>query len=628
MSHFFYENPHLFEYFGLVLLLVLLFGISCLFPKTELAKKIFGLSLMLSPIVYFYLIIDAHLVNIPFEDDYVLLETIHTFRQETNFTEAVKILFAQVNQHRFAFERLVMLALVFFTGTVNIKVLITLGNLFLLGILYLFFLPFRQERVSWYYLIPVPFLLFNLTFYENAFWGIAAIQNTPLIFITLLSTHALSRDSPTGRWLGAFTALVATFISGTGMLAWIIGAIILGFQKKYKFLALWLLLTVGCLSFYFLFDYQFIQSGEAAKPWQHPIFNGLLFFGFLGNVLYLDLPHAMQQAFYPDMVACVFLGLFIGLVFLLWALRFFISHQLRSSYWLVLGAFLLGLGTAAMFVLSRPMNQFFMYGGNILSRRYMIFGAVLLAVAYVALVVLTKRLRYVQPLVLGLGMLGFLVINFISYHSSIIQLRKQHDELSLDAFYWKNYDTFLTQGNNFGDRPYWNHPTRMKELFASVESAGLSKVYASNSVPDADALAALAQNKPKAYQGTFSAKVSYPIAESNLPEEYIDFNTQNADGPAPTHFMLVSDKYVLPLPALPKPYGWAGFLKNKTYYSSQRQYGLYRSKLPSGQFQVWVILSGNGSGKSNGKLPLRGTMPPNSEGWELQYSGKVMKLTD
>jgi len=625
MSHFFFEDPYLFQYFGLVLLLLLLFGISCVFPKTDFLKKICGLSLMLTPIVYFYLIIGAHLVNIPFEDDYVLLETIHDFRQETNFIEAVKILFSQVNQHRFAFERLVMLALVFFTGTINIKVLITLGNLFLLGILYLFYLPFRQERVSWYYFIPVPFLLFSLTFYENAFWGIAAIQNTPLIFVTLLSAHALSRDSRAGRWLGAFAALAATFISGTGLLAWIIGAVILGFQKRYKFLAMWLLLTVSCIAFYFLFDYQFIQSSEAAKPWQHPIFNGLLFLGFLGNVLYLDLPHAMQQAFYPDMVACVFLGLFIGLVFLLWTLRFFISRPLPSSYWFMLGAFLLGLGTAAMFVLSRPMSQFFMYGGSILSRRYMIFGAVLLAVAYVALVMLTKRLRYVQPVVLGMGMLGFLTINFMSYHSSIIQLRKQHDELSLDGFYWKNYSTFLTQGDNFGDRPYWNHPTRMKELFTAVESSGLSKVYASNSLPDADALAAaLVQIKPTAYQVTFSARVSYPIAESNLPEEYIDFNTQNTNGPAPTHFMLVSDKHVLPLPALPSPYDWAGFLKNKTYYSSQRQYGLYRSKLPPGQFQVWVILSGKGAGKSAGK----GIGPSTLEDWQLQYSGKVMKLTD
>ena len=274
LSPVFYRNPHLFEYLGLILSLLLLFGIASVFPKIESAKKVFGLGLLLTPIAYFYLIVDAHLVDIPFKDDYMLLETVHDFRQENNFIEAVKILFAQVNQHRFAFERLVMLALVFFTGTVNLKVLITLGNLFLLGILYLFFRTFSDERVSWYYFLPVPFLLFNLTFYENAFWGIAAIQNTPLIFFTLLSSYCLGRGDRTGQWIGAIAALIATFVSGTGMLAWIVGAVILFFQKKYKPLAVWITLAIGCLLFYFFFDYRFIPSAEASPPGNTPFSMG------------------------------------------------------------------------------------------------------------------------------------------------------------------------------------------------------------------------------------------------------------------------------------------------------------------------------------------------------------------
>ncbi|WP_373511543.1 hypothetical protein [Persicitalea sp.] len=569
------------------------------------------MGLVLCPIVYFYLIVDAHLVNVPFIDDYLLLETVQQFKTEQNFLEATKILFTQVNQHRFAFERLVMLTLVFFTGTVNLKVLITLGNLFLLGILYLFFLTFKQERVAWYYFLPVPFVLFNLTYYENAFWGIAAIQNTPLLFFAFLSAYGLSRSDRLGWWIGAVSALVATFVSGTGMLAWVIGAIILFFQRKYRSIFPWLGLAIGCISFYFLFDYQFIVSATTDKPWQHPIFNGLLMLGFWGNALYLDIPHAMQQAFYPDMMACVYLGLFIGIVFLGWTVRFFISRKIVRSYWFVLGALLFGLGTGAMFVLSRPMNQYFMYGGSIFSRRYMIFGAVLLAVAYLALIILTRRLRYVQPVVLALGMLGFVVLNFQSYHTSIVHLRQQHDELLLDAYYWKNYTTFLTEGDNFGDKPFWNHPTRMKELIRATESSGLSRLYASDKLPSPAKLRSQTRDKSGAFKGDFAAKAMSQIAENNYPAEYLEFYVREKSERVPTNFLLISNQHVLPLPALPIPHSLENFLKKRSYYDSELRYGMYRSKLPSGQFEVWLMSS----------------EAPESKNWDLRFTGKRISLS-
>ncbi len=606
----FYENPHLFEYFGLVLLLLSLFGFSFIFPKTESVRKLLGLGLMLAPISYFYLIIDAHLVNIPFIDDYMLLETVHNFRQEKDFTEALKILFAQVNQHRFAFERLVMLTLVFLTGTINLKALITLGNLFLLGILYLFFQTFREERVSWYYFLPIPFLLFNLTYYENANWGIAAIQNTPLIFFALLSAYGLGREDRVGWWIGAVAAFIATFVSGTGMLTWVIGAIILFLQKKYNPLIFWSLLTIGCLIFYFLFDYHFIPNAEGVKPWEHPIFNGLLLLGFWGNALYLDIPHATQQAFYPDMVTCVFIGLFIGLVFLGWVGRFFLSQKLRRSYWFVLGALLFGLGTGAMFVLSRPISQFFMYGGSIFSRRYMIFGVVLMAVVYLALVILTRRLRYGQPVLLMAGLTGFVVLNFQGYFTSIVHLRQQHDELLLDGYYWKNYTTFLTDGKNFGDRPFWNHPTRMKELVEATEADGLSKLHASDQLPTPFQLRAQTQNKSLVYKGNFGVRANYRIAESNYPAEYLEFHAENEEIAHPAIFLLVSNSYVLPLPAPPAPYSWQEFLKHKTYYGPKLRYDLLRSKLPSGKFGVWIMSPSEVSNKN----------------WDLRYTGKVIRL--
>jgi hypothetical protein len=600
MNQFFINNPFLIEYFGAVLLLLFLFGITYLFKNASLLRAIAGVGLLLVPVAYFYLILNAHVVNVPYTDDWSLLETVQKLRQESDFIAAAKILFEQVNQHRFAFERLVMLAMVALTGTVNIKALILLGNLFLLAIAYLFFLACRQERVSWYYFIPVPYVLFNLVYYENAFWGIAAIQNTPLIFFAFLSAYGLGRRTTGGLVLGIAAALVATFVSGTGMVTWVIGAIILVFQQRYRPLAPWLGLAVGIITFYFLFDYHFIESASG-KVWEHPIFNGLLLFGFWGNALYLDIPHPLYPAFYPDMVACIFLGIFLGLVFLVWVMRYYFKPRVQWSHWFVLGAFLFILGTGAMFVLSRPMSQFFMYGGNVFSRRYMLFGVVLLATAYVGLVILTKRAPVLHASVLVLGLLGFIALNFQSYHTSVVQLRKQHDELLLDAYYWKHYSTFLTAGVNFGDIPFWNHPTRMKELVKRVETSGISQFYASDSLPTPARIKALTRAKVPRYEGTFRAQADFRIGEDNLPAEYLTLSTEKVSTAQPSHFVLVNEKYVLPLPALPVPNSWTDFLKERAYYGTELQYGMFRSKLPDGQFQVWVMSSEN-TEEENGTL--------------------------
>ncbi|MPR35355.1 hypothetical protein [Salmonirosea aquatica] len=587
-NEFLRSDPLLFEYFGVVLVLLFFFGITFFFKRIPWLRTVAGLGLIAAPVAYFYLILDAHTVNIPYTDDWNLLETVYKLQRESDFVKAAKILFEQVNQHRFAFERLVMLAMVALSGTVNIKGLLLLGNLFLLAIAYLFFLTCRQERVTWHYFIPVPYVLFNLAYFENAFWGIAAIQNTPLIFFAFLSAYGLGRRDTVGLALGIGAALVATFVSGTGMVAWVVGAIILGFQQRYRTLIPWIGLAVGIILFYFLFDYYFIESAEG-KVWQHPIFNGLLWFGFLGNALYLDIPHPLYPAFYPDMVACIFLGIFLGLVFVAWVLRYYFKPRVQWSHWFVLGAFLFVLGTGAMFVLSRPMSQFFMYGGNVFSRRYMLFGVVLLATAYIGLVVLTKRVQYLQQGVLVLGLLGFVALNFQSYHTSLIQLRKQYDELSLDAYYWKHYTTFLTASTDFGAIPFWNHPTRMKELVAAVETSGLSQFYASDYLPDPTHIKALMKDNAPKYDGNVEAEADFRQGDDNLPAEYLTFFIDPRTEPDPGCLLLVSEKYVLPLPALPPPNSWTDFLKERTYYGSRFYYGMYRSKLPSGVFGVWVV---------------------------------------
>ena len=608
LDHVLLNNPYLFEYFGLIACLLLLFGATFFSDKLLSVKPVIGIGLIAAPIIYFFLVLKANLLNIPFTDDYNLLETIHNFRKETDFVKSLEILFEQVNQHRFPFERIVMLTMVFFTGTVNIKVQILIGNFFMLGTAYLFFLSLKKENISWYYFIPVPYILFNLVYFENAFWGIAAIQNTPLIFFAFLSAYGLGRNDSKGWIIGLIAAIVVTFVSGNGMLAWIIGCVILTFQKRYKLLIQWIIIAVGILLFYFLFDYHFITS-EAEKPWRHPIFNLTFLLGFWGNALYLDIPHPSISGFYSDMILCVLAGIVIGLAFLAWFIRTFSNTRLQWNHWLIMGAFMFIMGTGCMFVISRPMNTWLMHGGNIFSRRYMIFGVVALATAYIAIITLIKKSGRIQTAAAILGMIAFMSLHVASYYMSLPQMRKQYEELSLDGYFFKNFSTFLTTGINFGDIPFWNHPTRMKELVHSVEDSGLSRLLASNPFPEHKNIIEETGNQTEPYKGGADIKVEFRNNEQGNPPKSIRFTAGEENGIQPSYFVLVSENHTILLPALPVPNKFGDFLKTRTYYSDKYQYTAFRTKLPAGKYALWMM----------SKDPLNNR-------WESKLTGKRMFL--
>ncbi len=605
----FLDNPCLFEYFGLVLVLLLLFLISCFFKELLVLKKWLWLGLVVVPIVYFYIILESHIINIPFTDDYNLLETVHNFRNSNSFLDSVKILFEQVNQHRFAFERIVMLIMVFLTGTVNIKIQILIGNLFMLGILYLLFLALKRERISWYYFIPVPYMLFNLAYFENAYWGIAAIQNTPLIFFSFLSAYGVARQDRKGWYSGLSFALIATFTSGSGLLTWIVGGIILGFQKRFKLLGQWFGIATCVVLFYFLFDYYFIVS-DGEKVWEHPVFNTVFILGFWGNALYLDIPHPLVPVFYDDLIWCVILGAGIALVFFVWFLKIWLGKNPTRSYWFLWGALMFSMGTGAMFVVSRPLANYLMYGGNVLSRRYMIFGVVLLATAYVCILLLSKNSKKLKNVVAVLGMTGFLALNFTSYFTSTIHVRKMYEDLRIDGFFWKNYETFLTTGEEFEDVPFWNHPTRMANLIDTIQAAGLSDLYQFNTLPGHQKIIAETGVKDHLFDGAFEMKIEYRNAGDNLPAKYLIFRATKGKKERPRYFVLASEDHNLVLPALPVPYSVTDFLRKKTYYSDDVQYALFRQKLPAGKYDVWMM-SENTSGPQK---------------WRSEFTGKKVFL--
>ncbi len=586
LENLFLQHPCFPLYVALVILLVVFFGLSLGFKLKEGIVTFLGIVLMALPIGYFFVMLLSHAINVPNSDDYGLFESVYKLRHASSIPAFVSALFEQVNQHRFGFEHLVMLLIFTFTGTINIPTLLLIGNLFMLGTAYLIYLVFQKEKLCWYFFIPIPYIIFNFTYAENALWGIAAIQNTPLIFFAFLTIYALSHESRTSFFLALLGAIVTTFISGSGMLTWVIGVLFLVFKQKWSRLIFWILVAAGVFLFYFLYDYTFIKS-ESESVFRHPIFNTLLLWGFWGNALYLNIPHPLVPKFYPDMVWCAVLGALFTVIMLFWMVRYLLIPKITWSYWFLLGAAMFMMGTGVMFVMSRPSNNFFMYGGQILSLRYMIFGVVLLAIMYVYVLVMLKNQRIFNFIVGGLVLIGGVLLNFSSYYLGITYAHQLHDELALDGYYWKNHKTFLTQGDNFGDIPFWNHPTRMKELVDKIEGDHIISLE----VPAEISSFLKGDYQAQRFNGVFQVNHSQRIGPNNLEESYVDFNISAIEPTSMRYIILKSNARTLVLPALPQRNSIHKMLSTHQYYSSDFGYGCFRTKLPKEKtaYETWLV---------------------------------------
>ena len=176
----------------------------------------------------FALVWQAYAVNVAKWDDHALREFLFNFDKERTLSGKVYLLFKQHNEHRIVYDRIVTLLDYQLTGKLNFRHLMLVGNLSLVGLLVLFVAILRRERRPVLYALPVALLLFNLSQWENMFWGMAALQNFSVVLWVLGSLYFLSY---TNRWAIAFLlAVLATLTSGNGMLIWPLGFVLLALQ--------------------------------------------------------------------------------------------------------------------------------------------------------------------------------------------------------------------------------------------------------------------------------------------------------------------------------------------------------------------------------------------------------------
>jgi hypothetical protein len=576
-------------YLDIILLLGLISFITIFRTFFQQKQQFLYVGMILLPIIFFFYNIFISTDNIPFEDDYVLLDSIYKMQVSTSFSEWLKAFLKQVNQHRFAFERTVMWLIHQVFGNENVKAQIIIGNSFLLGILYFFIKIFHDFKLSWLYFIPVSLLLFNYTYFENATWGIAAIQNTPIIFFALLTSYLLSLQTSKTFYWACICSIITMFISGNGLGIWIVGLLLLAFQKRWQQLGIWFFVASGMILFYFKYDYDFIPSNRE-NLWKHPFLNILFTWAFWGNVFYANIQHPFKIYRYPDIVMCIFTGIFLtammlGLIWKIWQLRF---EKYSPKLWFLLAGLCFLALTGLMLVASRPAEIKIYNGGELLSRRYMIFGAVMLCLGYLGYLSYFQN----QKKWLKLGIIIFLPLslwlNVYSYYTSIPDVYRQQQELRLDGYYWKNYQMLLTFGEKYQEKMFFNHPTYMGDLINNLDSSGIYQLSEKEISSLVDLIKEGNKTDGEKFKGTLDTTMSKALTIAQESKNRVLFTAKSSSENV-VFFGLKSEKNVFLLPAVPVTNTFKNALLSQSYYDSVFSYEIWEAKFPADNYEVWLI---------------------------------------
>ncbi len=207
-------------------------------------KNILAALLILFPITVFYSVFQKYAVNIPHWDDFAIRNTLVQMLETDSFSEKIKLLFSQHNEHRIFTTRLSAWIIYVLQGTLNLKSLMFIGICALFGLLIIFYRISKKYNFSLIALVPISFILFNVGLFENTFWGMASVQNFGVIFFAFLTFYwlifSIENQYKHYFYLALFSCFIGVFTSSNGIIIPLIGCLVLLVQQRKQQLLIWI----------------------------------------------------------------------------------------------------------------------------------------------------------------------------------------------------------------------------------------------------------------------------------------------------------------------------------------------------------------------------------------------------
>ncbi len=360
--------------------------------------KLLVISLIVVPAVITLLFIIRNGINAVIGDQWFFVPLFHKLHLGTL---TIADLFAQQNEHRIFFPRIIMLTL----GTItqyNIKFeMYCSWGLILLSaiVLYrIFKITPALSRMSIAWFIPVTWLIFTLRQVDNLLTGFHFIFFL-LMLCFLLSVYLLQTCKGVDWRLGAaiLSAIAGSFSLANGLLIWPIGFLQLLLvcrskpkEEKHSYIvaaAIWLLTAITTCVVYFA-TYQ-----NTEHVVQQPLESFVYWLAALGN------------SFYSYADGAIAVGSILFILFIYAGVAIIFDSKNRPDNVPFLALILFSGATAVMLVLGRP--EF-----SVLSRKYITMPLVGVIGLYLAL--LSLKLKFINPNSLIFKSLIIMMVLFIA----------------------------------------------------------------------------------------------------------------------------------------------------------------------------------------------------------------------
>ncbi len=260
---------------------------------------------MAMPVLAYLWVFKTYDINMPILDDYdAVLGWMHQFLYSNALHEKFLLLFQQHFEHRIVFDYLTELLCFLLLHKINFVFLSFVGSAGLFGIVAVVLYAGRKAGLSYFELIPVPFLLLTLSQHELICFAMASLQQYWQLFFDVSSLSVLVRfQTKPGLAAAGLLAVAASFSGGGGLLVFLVGLLCLLFSRRWRALVFWsILAAITCYVFFVALHYQRTPADRIsyACARAHPLNSIAFSIRFIGNFA-----HSSTQAAIFGVIAII-----------------------------------------------------------------------------------------------------------------------------------------------------------------------------------------------------------------------------------------------------------------------------------------------------------------------------------
>ncbi len=244
--------------------------------KKYLLEKIIFPVLFILPVLAFLGLIIRYSTNVPLADDfYTILSFLDNYSHAAVF-EKIALLFAQHNEHRLVFNRLLTVAADKLSGGIDFRLLLLLGGVLIIILVASLFLIFKEKKEKIKYFFPVLLIILQPQYAGAIFWATSALQNAGVLVFTALCLYFLEQKRSSDVFRALPFAVLAVFSAANGLFLLPVGALLYFMTGRKLEGTFWLAFSGLLLLLYF---YSYTLPAHAGAYYSLTgIFNSALFF--------------------------------------------------------------------------------------------------------------------------------------------------------------------------------------------------------------------------------------------------------------------------------------------------------------------------------------------------------------